>query len=64
MDPKVVKLLHDAFEKGLMEKSHLDTLAKLNQEPFYLSSRDYYEFSIKQMIDQKTFLRELELKPK
>src|SRR5436189_2458333 len=45
MDPKVVKVVHDAFKKGLEEPSNVATLARLDQEAFYLSSNDYHSFA-------------------
>ena len=41
MDPKVVKILHDAFKKGMEEPSYVETIAKIDQEPFYLDTVDY-----------------------
>ena len=32
MDPAVVKVLHDAFKKGMEEQSYKDAMAKLDQE--------------------------------
>jgi tripartite-type tricarboxylate transporter receptor subunit TctC len=33
MDPAVVKVLHDAFKKGMEEQSYKDTMLKLDMEP-------------------------------
>ncbi|HXG16713.1 MAG TPA: tripartite tricarboxylate transporter substrate binding protein [Calidithermus sp.] len=44
MDPRVVRVLHDAFRKGMEEPAYQDTLARLDMEPFYLSSEDYARF--------------------
>jgi tripartite-type tricarboxylate transporter receptor subunit TctC len=41
MDPKIVKYLHDAFQKGMNESSFTAILAQLDQDPFYMSSEDY-----------------------
>ena len=41
MDPAVVKVLHDAFKKGMEEQSYKDSMAKLDQEAFYLNTADY-----------------------
>src|SRR5262249_14417880 len=40
MEPSIVKLLHDAFKKGLEEPSYAAAMASLDQERFYLSSED------------------------
>jgi tripartite-type tricarboxylate transporter receptor subunit TctC len=61
MDPKVVKILHDAFKKGLEEPSYLDAMAKLDQEPFYLESDDYRKFALQQIEEARRFIPELGL---
>jgi tripartite-type tricarboxylate transporter receptor subunit TctC len=44
MDPKIVKVLHDAFRKGMEEPLHLKTLERLDMEPYYMSSEDYTKY--------------------
>ena len=44
MDPKVVQILQDAFKKGMEEPSDVETIAKIDQEPFYLNTVDYRAF--------------------
>jgi tripartite-type tricarboxylate transporter receptor subunit TctC len=63
MDPKVVKILHDAFKKGSEEPSYLETLAKLDQEPFYLNTADYRAFAERTFTEQKQLMGELGFKP-
>ena len=62
MDPKVVKVLHDAFKKGLEEPSYAEAMAKLDMELFYLSSEDYQKFALEQIAEAKRFIAELGLK--
>jgi tripartite-type tricarboxylate transporter receptor subunit TctC len=62
MDAKVVKILHDAFKKGLEEPSNVAAMAKFDQEPFYLSTEDYHAFAMKQIAEEKRMVRELGLK--
>jgi tripartite-type tricarboxylate transporter receptor subunit TctC len=62
MDPAVVKVLHDAFKKGLEEPSYAEAMAKLDMEQFYLSSADYQKFAMQQIEDAKHFVTELGLK--
>ena len=62
MDPKVMKILHDAFKKGMEEKSYLDTIAKIDQEPFYLNSSNYHDFAMKLIAQEKRQVEELGLK--
>jgi tripartite-type tricarboxylate transporter receptor subunit TctC len=49
MDPKVVKVLHDAFRKGMEDPSYLKTLEQLDMEPFYLDSAEYARY-VKQLV--------------
>jgi tripartite-type tricarboxylate transporter receptor subunit TctC len=62
MDPAVVKILHDAFLKGMKERSYLDTMAKLDQEEYYLNTADYQAYAIKQIAEQKQLVEELGLR--
>ena len=41
MDPKIVKLLHDAFKKSIDDPEHTKVLAQLDQVYWYKSSEDY-----------------------
>ena len=41
MDPKQVKILHDAIRKAMDDPGYQKTLERLDQENFYLSSEDY-----------------------
>jgi tripartite-type tricarboxylate transporter receptor subunit TctC len=63
MDPKVVKTLHDAFKKGMEERSYLETIAKIDQEPFYLNTEDYRAFVRRTVPEQKQLMEELGFKP-
>jgi tripartite-type tricarboxylate transporter receptor subunit TctC len=64
MDPKVVKVLHDAFKKGLEDPSYVEAMAKLDMEQFYLSSEDYQKFALQQIEEARRFIAELGLGPK
>ncbi len=64
MDPKVVKVLHDAFRKGMLEPSYAETMTKFDQELFYLNSEDYQRFAMQQIAEQKKLIEELGLGPK
>ena len=63
MDPKVVKILHDAFKKGSDEPSYQETLAKLDQEPFYLNTADYRAYAEHTFAEQKQLMGALGFKP-
>ena len=62
MDPKVVKILHDAFKKGMDEPAYRAELVKLDQEPAYLSSTDYKQYADRQLVEQKALIEALGLK--
>src|SRR3954471_22793953 len=62
MDPAVVKILHDAFKKGMEEQSYKDAMVKLDQEAFYLSTADYHAYAMQQVTEQKQLVEELGLK--
>jgi tripartite-type tricarboxylate transporter receptor subunit TctC len=62
MDPAVVKILHDAFKKGMEEQSYKDAMAKLDQEAYYLDTAAYHAFAMKQIAEQKQLVEELGLR--
>jgi tripartite-type tricarboxylate transporter receptor subunit TctC len=62
MDPAVVKVLHDAFKKGMEEQSYKDSMAKLDQEAFYQSTADYQAHAAKMIEEQKQLVEELGLR--
>lgn len=45
MDPKVVRILHDAFKKTLDDPEHMKVLAQLDQVYWYKSSDDYRQWA-------------------
>ena len=63
MDPKVVKILHDAFKKGMDEPSYAAVIGKIDQEPFYLNTEDYRAFVRRTVPEQKQLMEELGFKP-
>ncbi len=46
--PAIVKVLHDAFKKGLEDPIHIRTLEKYNQPLWYQSTEDYTRFAREQ----------------
>jgi tripartite-type tricarboxylate transporter receptor subunit TctC len=62
MDPAVVKILHDAFKKGMEEQSYKDAMVKLDQEAYYLETAAYRDFAMKQISEQKQLVEELGLR--
>lgn len=45
-DPAILKVLHDAFRKGLEDPEHVGSLAKFEQEVIYMSPEDYRRFAL------------------
>lgn len=45
MDPQVVRILHDAFEKALKDPAHLAVLEKYDQDVVYMNSADYARYA-------------------
>ena len=46
MDPKIVKVLHDALRKALDDPEHLKILEQLDQVYWYKSSEDYAKWAV------------------
>jgi len=59
MDPKVVKILHDAFRKGMADPAFTATLARLNEDPFYLSMDAYRDFVTERLVEWKKMVEEV-----
>ena len=41
MDPGIVKVLHDAFKKGIEEPAHMRVMDQLDQEVDYMDTQSY-----------------------
>ncbi|MEW6184158.1 MAG: tripartite tricarboxylate transporter substrate binding protein [Thermodesulfobacteriota bacterium] len=52
MDPKVVKILHDAFKKAMDDPAFQKTLDKFDMEPYYMNTENYNKF-VKQIYDDE-----------
>ena len=59
MDPKVVKILHDAFKKGMADPAFTATLARLNEDIFYLGTDAYRDFVFERLVEWKKMIQEL-----
>jgi tripartite-type tricarboxylate transporter receptor subunit TctC len=59
MDPKVVKILHDAFRQGMADPAFTATLARLNEDAFYLSTDGYREFVTERIVEWKKMVEEV-----
>jgi tripartite-type tricarboxylate transporter receptor subunit TctC len=61
MDPRVVKILHDAFKKGLEDPIHLRAVEKYDQEIFYMSSEDYAKWAAETFREERKLIERLGL---
>ena len=62
VEPAAVKVLHDAFAKGVQEPSYAEALKKFDQELAYLNTADYEKHAVTQIEDAKKLIEELGLK--
>lgn len=61
MDPKVVKVLHDAFRKTLDDPEHMKVLAQLDQVYWYKSSDDYRQWAADTLKAERTTIERVGL---
>lgn len=59
MDPKVVKILHDAFRKGMADAAFIATLAQLNEDIFYMGTDAYQHFVFDGAVERKKMIEEI-----
>jgi tripartite-type tricarboxylate transporter receptor subunit TctC len=64
MDPKVVKVLHDAFKKGLEDPAVGKTLERLDMEPFYKGPDEYTAYARELNEEARQQVEQLGLKSK
>src|SRR5262245_49858396 len=64
MDPKVVKVLAEAFAKGVKEPTYAEALKKFDQELAYLDTAAYEKHAAEQIQEAKTLVEELGLAKK
>ncbi|HEV7823235.1 MAG TPA: tripartite tricarboxylate transporter substrate binding protein [Burkholderiales bacterium] len=62
MDPKVVKILHDAIKKGMDEPVYQKVLERLDQDNVYKNSDDYAKFAKQLNEEQKAVIERMGLK--
>jgi len=63
MDPKIVKLLHDTFRKGLSEPEFVKLLERYDTVSSYMSTEDYTRWAREQYAIEKTVVEKFGLKP-
>ena len=59
MDPKVAKVLHDAFKKGMEDAVHLQAMEKFDQDLIYMSGDDYAKFARETFAAERTTMARL-----
>jgi tripartite-type tricarboxylate transporter receptor subunit TctC len=64
IDPKVVKILHDAFKKGLEDPAYRKILDKFDMETDYMNTADYVKHVKESCEDEKEMVEKLGLKKK
>jgi tripartite-type tricarboxylate transporter receptor subunit TctC len=63
INPTTIRILHDAFKKGMDEPSFRAVLDKFDQEAWYLGSDDYRAYALREIAEQKRIVEEFGLKP-
>jgi tripartite-type tricarboxylate transporter receptor subunit TctC len=59
IDPKVVKILHDAFKQAMETPEHKKVLEDLDQPYMYMNTADYTAFALKQIEIEKATVEKL-----
>jgi tripartite-type tricarboxylate transporter receptor subunit TctC len=59
MDPRVVKILHDAFKKALDDPAFVATIKEFAQEIHYMGSAEYHDYAVKQFEEERVIAEEL-----
>jgi tripartite-type tricarboxylate transporter receptor subunit TctC len=61
VDAAIVKILHDAFKKGLEDPKHLAALERYDQDVWYKSSADYAEYARQTFTKERALMEKLGL---
>jgi tripartite-type tricarboxylate transporter receptor subunit TctC len=64
MDPKVVKILHDAFKKTLDDPEHLKVLQQFDQVYWYKNGEDYAKWAAEMFVGERATIERLGLQAK
>jgi tripartite-type tricarboxylate transporter receptor subunit TctC len=64
MDPKVVRILHDAFKKAIDDPENQKVLQQLDQVYWYKSSDDYAKWAAEQYVADRALIERLGLMAK
>ena len=61
MDPKVVKVLHDAFKRASADAAYLKVLDRLGMEPYYMAGEEYTKWARRAYDEEKRAVERLGL---
>jgi tripartite-type tricarboxylate transporter receptor subunit TctC len=64
MDPRVVKILHDAFRKAMRDPAFQQTLDKLDMEQYYMGTFEYTKYAKELSEESKVLIEKLGLNKK
>lgn len=64
MDPKIVKILHDAFKKALFDPESLEIMRQLNQEAAYSTGEDFRAWASGTFVNDRALIEQLGLAAK
>ena len=57
MEPRIVRILHDALKEALFDPAHLAVLRRFDQPVLYLDSEAYAVAARRQWEDERELLR-------
>jgi tripartite-type tricarboxylate transporter receptor subunit TctC len=61
MDPRIVKILHDAFKKAIDDPENQKVLAQLDQVYWYKSTEDYAKWAAETWVSERALVERLGL---
>jgi len=61
MDPRIVKILHDAFKKAMDDPEHQKVLAQLDQVYWYKSTEEYAKWAAETWVTERALVERLGL---
>ena len=64
MDPRIVRVLHDAFKKGAEDPIHTGMLEKYDQDLWYLATEDYARYARETFAGEKATMDRMKAQSK
>ena len=62
LNPKIVRILHDAFRKAIDDPIYIKTIERLDQERWYLPTEEYAKHARETFMAEKATMERLGLK--